>query len=223
MTSTSPPIRLVLVDDHPSVLAGLRAIFEHHEGFDVVGEAGDGEAAVAAARQQRPDVVLIDLQMPKLDGIEATRRIRHHLPGVAVIVLTMFDDVESVISALRAGASGYLLKGAEQSEIVAAVRAVAGGGAVFGPAVAARVIDLFANPPVPPPAAFPELTERERQILERVARGDDNRAIGSRLGLSPKTVANNVSNILSKLHLTDRAQAVRAGPRCRARAAHLIR
>jgi DNA-binding NarL/FixJ family response regulator len=120
----------------------------------------------------------------------------------------MFDDDESVISALRAGASGYLLKGAEQSEIVAAVRTVASGGAVFGPAIAARVIDLFANPPPAPPSPFPELTERELEILSRVTHGDDNHAIARRLGLSPKTVANNVSNILTKLHLTDRAQAV---------------
>lgn len=208
MTPSRPSVRVVLVDDHPPVRAGLRAILEHNEGFDVVAEAGDGEAAILAAREHGPDVVLIDLQMPKLDGIEATRRIRQHQPGIAVLVLTMFEDDESVISALRAGASGYLLKGAEQDEIVTAVRTVAGGGAVFGPAVATRVIDLFANPPPTSPPAFPELTEREREILERVARGDDNRAIGRRLGLSPKTVANNVSNILTKLHLTDRSQAV---------------
>ena len=201
-------IRIVLVDDHPAVRAGLRAILEHHEGFEVVAEAGDGEAAIAAARHHGPDVMLVDLQMPKLDGIEATRRIRQHQPSVAILVLTMFEDDDSVISALRAGASGYLLKGAEQSEIVAAVRAVATGGAVFGPAIASRVIDLFARPPSTASSAFPDLTERELEILERVARGDDNRAIGRRLGLSPKTVANNVSNILTKLHLTDRAQAV---------------
>jgi DNA-binding NarL/FixJ family response regulator len=202
------PLRIVIVDDHPMVRQGLRAVLEHHPGFEVVAEVADGRSAVAAVAAHVPHVVLMDIQMPTLDGIEATRRIKLNHPAVAVLILTMFEDDDSVLSALRAGASGYLLKGADQREIVNAILVVAQGGATFGPAVAARVLDMVTDSPNEPAAAFPELTGREHEILERIARGDSNRTIADRLGLSPKTIANNLSNIFTKLHVTDRAQAV---------------
>jgi DNA-binding NarL/FixJ family response regulator len=201
------PLRIVIADDHPMVREGLRAVLDQHPDLEVVAAVGDGAAAVAAAEELTPDVVLMDIQMPVLDGIEATRQIRDRHPEVAVLVLTMFEDDESVLSALRAGASGYLLKGAEEAEITNATLAVAAGSATFGPAVASRVLALLAHPPAPEPP-FPELTGRERQILDRIARGDSNHAIADGLRLSPKTIANIVSNIFTKLSVHDRAQAV---------------
>lgn len=205
---TTPSLRIVIADDHPMVRQGLRAVLEHHGDLEVVAEASDGEAAFAAVATHQPDVVLMDIQMPRLDGVEATRRIRDRHPSVAVLVLTMFEDDDSVLSALRAGAFGYLLKGADQHEIVNATIAVANGSAVFGPSVAARILDLFASAPTERPSPFPELTRREQEILDRIARGETNRTIADQLYVSPKTIANNVSNIFTKLHITDRAQAV---------------
>ena len=205
---TTPALRIVIADDHPMVRRGLRAVLEHRDSLEVVAEAGDGEAVLAAVATYQPDLVLMDIQMPKVDGIEATRRIRERHPSVAVLVLTMFEDDDSVLSALRAGAFGYLLKGADQHEIVNAILAVANGSAVFGPAVAARILDLFTSAPAERPSPFPELTRREHEILDRIARGETNRAIADQLYVSPKTIANNVSNIFMKLHITDRAQAV---------------
>ncbi|MCW2749094.1 MAG: LuxR family transcriptional regulator [Aeromicrobium sp.] len=201
------PIRVVLADDHPVVRSGLRALLDSLAGYEVVAEAVDGEAAVRETQLTEPDVVLMDIRMPGLDGIEATRRIRAAVPGTAVLVLTMFDDDDTVFGAMRAGAQGYLLKGAEQDEIDRAIRAVVAGEAIFSPGVAQRVLGYFASPPaalVP----FPELTAREREVLDLVAAGKRNQMIADELFLSPKTVANHISSIFVKLAVADRSAAI---------------
>jgi DNA-binding NarL/FixJ family response regulator len=199
----------VVADDHEAFRAGLRALLETATDLVVVGEADTGEAALVAVRAVQPDVVLMDINMPGLDGVEATRRIVDTTPHVAVLVLTMHDDDETVFAAVRAGARGYVLKGAQRAELLRAIRAVAAGEAIFGPAVARRLMAYFAHPaPRPDPAAFPELTEREREILDLVARGRSNADITAELVLAPKTVRNHVSNILSKLQVRDRSEAI---------------
>lgn len=203
------PLRLLLADDHAAFRDGLRALLATIGDIEVVGEAATGDEAVSRAAALQPDVVLMDLNMPGLDGIEATRRLVGTSPHIAVLVLTMYEDDESVFLALRAGARGYLLKGADRAEIVRAVRAVAAGDAIFGAAVARRVMAYLSSPrPAVAAQAFPELTAREREILELVARGLNNQAITQRLVLSPKTVRNHVSNIFSKLQVADRAEAI---------------
>jgi DNA-binding NarL/FixJ family response regulator len=204
----SVTLRVLLVDDHPVVRGGLRALLSTVEGFEVVGEAVDGESAVREAQQLRPDVVLMDVRMPGIGGVEATRQMRIKTPEVAVLVLTMFDDDATVFTAMRAGARGYLLKGAEQDDILGAIRAVAVGQAIFGPGIAARLLDFFAAPPSVEMAAFPELTARERDILALLADGQRTSAIAAALFLSPKTVSNNLTNIFAKLEVTDRASAI---------------
>ena len=206
---TDAVIRVVLADDHPVVRGGLRALLESLPTYEVVGEAVDGDAAVREVQLTRPDVVLMDVQMPGVDGLEATRRIRAATPDVAVLVLTMFDDDDTVFAAMRAGAQGYLLKGAEQVEIDRAIRAVVAGEAIFGPGVAARVLQLFSDPPsVPDDVPFPQLTDREREVLDLVAAGQRNAAIAEELFLSPKTVANHISSIFAKLAVADRSAAI---------------
>lgn len=202
------PVSVLLVDDHPLVRQGLHAVLDAADDIAVAGEAGDGRAAVALAAQLQPDVVIMDLQLPELHGIDATREIVAARPGTAVLVLTMFEDDDMVFSAMSAGASGYLLKGADGVDIITAVRAAAAGQAVFGAALAQRLRDWFAPRPQPPAAPFPQLTRREREILDGVAAGLTNAQIGQQMFLSPKTVANNVSNILAKLQLAERAQAI---------------
>lgn len=200
-------VRLVLVDDHPVVRRGLRALLDTIDEVEVVGEAADGEAAVREAQLLHPDVILMDIRLPVLDGVEATRRISAAVPEVAVLVLTMYDDDATVLTAMRAGARGYLLKGAEQDEIVAAIRAVAAGQVIYGPGVAARMLSLFAAPPAST-VPFPELTEREREILTLLASGLRNAAIARQLFLSPKTVSNNLTAIFAKLRVADRSAAI---------------
>lgn len=201
-------IRVVIADDHPIVRTGLAALLDSLEGIEVAGVAQSGREAVDKVLSTGPDVAIVDLNMPDLDGFDATREISRVAPGVAVLVLTMFDDDVSVFAAMRAGARGYLVKGAEQEEIELAIRAVARGEAIFGPGVAGRVLAFLANPPAADGGRFPELTERERRILDLLAVGLSNPAIGRRLGIAPKTVANNVSAIFTKLQVADRAQAI---------------
>jgi len=200
------PLRVLVADDHPVFRDGLRALLGSTPDTELVAEAATGEEAVAAASEQQPDVVVMDLHMPGLNGIEATQQIVQTSPHLAVLVLTMLDDDESVFAAMRAGARGYLLKGAGQEEILRGIRAVASGEAIFGPAIAERVLDYFSAPR--PPEPFPELTERERELLELVAQGRSNQEIARHFVLSPKTVRNHVSNIFTKLQVADRAQAI---------------
>jgi DNA-binding NarL/FixJ family response regulator len=199
--------RLLVADDHPAFRAGLRMLLEAAQ-MEVVAEAGDGEAAVELALEHRPDVVLMDLQMPQLNGVEATRRLLQQWPEAAVLVLTMVEDDETVFAALRAGALGYLLKGAGQEEIVRAVRGVAAGDAVYGSTVARRVRAFFAGSGAVAARPFPELSDREREVLALVAAGASNGDIARRLFLSDKTVRNHVSSIFGKLQVDDRAQAI---------------
>ncbi len=201
--------RVLIADDHPLVRQGLRAVLDATDDLEVVGEAADGPEAVTLALEQNPDVVLLDLQMPGLHGIEAMRQILARRPSTAVLVLTMFEEDDTVFAAVGAGAAGYLLKGADGVDIVSAVRSVAAGHAVFGPNLAHRLRTWFAAPlAVARDVPFPELSEREREILDQLAAGRTNAEIGQRLNLSTKTVANNVSRILNKLQLTQRSQAI---------------
>jgi DNA-binding NarL/FixJ family response regulator len=207
MDPTDGPIRVVIADDHPVVRRGIGALLASLPGVEVVGEAATGAEAVREAQLTRPHVVVMDVQMPSMDGVEATRRLTAQLPGTAVLVLTMFEDDDTVFSALRAGARGYLLKGAEQQDILAALRSVVAGQVVIGPGVAARLIGQLGDPPAAG-APFPGLTPREREILAGIARGRGNAAIAAELGLAPKTVGNHVSAILAKLQVPSRAEAM---------------
>jgi len=205
----SEPLQVVIADDHPVFLNGLRALLSTDPDIQVVGEAVDGLQVVSLVEELQPDVVVMDLRMPELDGVAATRSITQDSPHVAVLVLTMFDDDDSVFAAMRAGARGYLLKGTNQGDIVRAVHLVGAGGAMFGPLVAQRVIEFFARPrPAGVALVFPQLTDREHEILELVAQGHANPAIARRLRISDKTVRNHLSNIFTKLAVADRAQAV---------------
>jgi DNA-binding NarL/FixJ family response regulator len=205
---TDSPIRVVIADDHPTFRAGLRLMIESVPDIELVGEARTGEEALALVADRQPTVVVMDLRMPDLDGIEATRRVVAEAPTAAVVVLTMFEDDDSVFAAMRAGALGYLLKGAEEEDILRAIRATAAGEAIFGPEIARRVLGHFTTGEVRGAPAFPTLTDRERQILQLVAAGKGNSAIAHDLRLTIKTVRNNVSNIFTKLQVADRSAAI---------------
>jgi len=205
------PLRVVVVDDHPLCREGLVTAMSAMPGVDVVGEAADGEQAVARVAELSPDVVVMDLHMPVLNGIEATRRITAEHPSVAVLVLTMLEGDDSVFAAMRAGARGYLLKGADRAEISRALTGVAHGEVVFSAGIASRVLSFFAAGPGAGAASlepFPGLTEREREVLDLVARGLTNAEIARRLVVSDKTVRNHVSNVFTKLQVAGRAEAV---------------
>jgi DNA-binding NarL/FixJ family response regulator len=201
-------VRVLIADDHPAFRAGLRLMLAIADDMEVVGEAEDGNRVVELAAELEPDVVVMDLRMPGLDGIEATRRLLATRPDVGVVVLTMFDDDASVFAAMRAGARGYLLKGAEQDEILRGIRAISAGEAIFGPAIARRVIDHFSTGVGSAKAVFPALTDREREVLELIAAGRGNAVIAHDLCLTLKTVRNHVSNIFAKLQVSDRAAAI---------------
>jgi DNA-binding NarL/FixJ family response regulator len=209
-----PPLRVLVADDHPIFLGGMRQLLELHPGLTCVAAVATGAEAVRVAVAERPDVAVLDINLPDQSGVTVARTIASQAPGVSLLMLTMLDDDESVFAALRAGARGYLLKGSTPDEVVAAIRTVAGGGAVFGQRIAARIVDSFAaggavpSEPAGEPAALPELTEREREIVVFLADGESNPAIAARLHLSPKTVRNHVSSILAKLQVADRRQAM---------------
>jgi DNA-binding NarL/FixJ family response regulator len=202
-------IHILIADDHTLFRDGLRALLHSLPEVEVVGEAASGGEAVAQAEALQPDVVLMDIQMPGINGIEATRQIVRTSPHIGVVVVTMFEDDDSVFAAMRAGARGYVLKGADQEEMLRVIRAVARGEALFGAAVATRLQSFFAAPrTAASPEAFPELTDREREVLELLAQGNNNAGIARKLSISLKTARNHVSNILSKLQVVDRTQAV---------------
>jgi DNA-binding NarL/FixJ family response regulator len=210
VTLATRPLNVVVADDHPVFRDGLQVTLDDEPDMHVVAAVADGDAAVAEVLRSSADVVLMDLRMPGVGGIEATARIVAERPDTAVIVLTMSDDDDSVFAALRAGARGYLLKEADATDILRAVRAVASGEAVFGPRIANRVIAFFSAAGLRGAAAapFPALTDREREVLDLVARGCDNATIARRLFLSDKTVRNHVSACLTKLQVASRAEAV---------------
>lgn len=203
------PLQVLIADDHPIFRDGLRALLATDPSVQLIGEAADGTDVQRMVEELQPDIVLMDLHMPGVDGVAATREIVQRSPHVAIIVLTMFDDDDSVFAAMRAGARGYLLKGTNQADLVRAIHLVASGGAMFGPAVAQRVMEFFARPRhAAAPPAFPQLTDREHEILDLIAQGQPNPGIATRLGISEKTVRNHVSNIFTKLAVADRASAV---------------
>jgi DNA-binding NarL/FixJ family response regulator len=202
-------IRILIADDHSVVREGLRAVLGSESDMEVVGEAATGKEVVERAAELRPGVILMDIQMPDLNGIEATRRILRSNPDVGVVVLTMFEDDDSVFSAMRAGARGYVLKGAPPSEILKVVRAVAAGEAHFGPEIARRLMSFFSEQsPASAQETFPELSAREVEILDLIAQGHSNAKIAARLYLSPKTVGNHISHVFTKLQVADRAHAI---------------
>jgi DNA-binding NarL/FixJ family response regulator len=202
-------LQILIADDHQLFRDGIRTLLLAAPDMQLAGEAETGNEVIALTAQLQPDVVLMDIQMPGINGIEATRQIVHTSPHVVVLMVTMFDDDHSVFSAMRAGARGYVLKGAKHEDMLRAIRAAGNGEAIFSPTVAARMMDFFAGMrPAKLPEVFPELSEREREVLNLIAEGYKNPEIAEELVLSPKTVRNHVSNILSKLQVADRAQAI---------------
>jgi DNA-binding NarL/FixJ family response regulator len=209
------PIRILIADDHPVFRFGLRALLNAMPDTEVVGEVTTGDEVIASATTLRPDVILMDINMPGVNGIEATRRIREADPGIHILIVTMLED-DSVFAAMRAGARGYVIKGVEPAEVLRAIRSVADGEAIFSPGIAERLMHYFATPPAAlggaaraaGSPAFPDLTEREHEVLALIAQGLTNSAIAERLVLSPKTVRNYITEIFSKLQVADRAQAI---------------
>ena len=201
------PIRVLIADDHPLFRDGMHGLLNSVADTEVVGEAANGEEAVELARELKPDVILMDLNMPGKNGIAATREVLDYDPNIGVLVVTMLEDDDSVFAAMRAGALGYLLKGANQDEVLRAIQAVANREVIFGPGIARRVMGLFSTERSQTPQAFPELTDREREILVMIAQGRNNAEISAELFLSLKTIQNHVSNIFRKLQVADRTQA----------------
>lgn len=201
-------IRVLISEDHPLYRKGLRDLIQADSEFMLVGEVTDGEAVVAAALETEPDLILMDLQMPGKSGIVATREIMSALPSTRILVITLFEDDDSVFSALRAGARGYVLKDADEDELLRAIHAIANGDSLFSPSIANRVLAFFAASRPVAPEIFPSLTDRERDILALLARGRSNPQIAAELFLSPKTIANNLTNIFSKLQVADRSEAI---------------
>lgn len=204
-------IRVVVADDHTLFREGLIALIGAAPQMQVVGQASTGTEALALAREQQPDVILMDILMPDLNGIEATRRILEQRPQTGIVMLTMLEDSDSLFAALCAGARGYILKGADKAEVLATIQDVAQGRATFGPAIATRLAAFFRRIEAAPGAAqmpFPELTEREREVLDLISRGANNQRISETLHISLKTVSNHISNIFNKLQVADRAQAI---------------
>jgi len=200
-------IRIVIADDQLITRSGLQALLAAHADIELVGEARDGEEVIRLAASLQPDVILMDLRMPGINGIEATRQIHRTSPHINILVLTVFEDDTSVFPAIRAGARGYLLKNTDEDELLQAIHAVALGSAIFSPGIAQKVLGYLSTPLADvPPMLFDELTPREREILELIARGKTNSEIATLLSLSPKTISNNISNVLLKLHATDRAK-----------------
>jgi DNA-binding NarL/FixJ family response regulator len=209
MTQEGHRIRVLIADDHPVFRDGLRAMIATEPDLELVGEAAGGEEAVAMARGLQPDVILMDLHMPGLNGTEATRQIRDTVPGAKVLVLTMSEDDASVVAAIRAGARGFVVKGIRAIEATRAIRSVAAGEAIFSPSVATRLLELVADARLAAPTkVFPELTDRERETLNLIARGCKNAEIAGLLHVSPKTVRNYVTSIFDKLDLVDRSEAI---------------
>jgi DNA-binding NarL/FixJ family response regulator len=206
-------IRVLIADDHTLFRDGMKALLATTPDIEVVGEASDGQDCVDKARELAPDAILMDIQMPGVNGIEATRRILQTAQSVGILMLTMLEDDASVFQAMRVGARGYVLKGANHDELLQSIRAVANGQALFGPAIAARLMSYFQalgpeRAAQLPEAPFPELTERELEVLGMIARGQNNNEIAQKLVISPKTVRNHITNIFSKLQVADRAQAI---------------
>ena len=202
-------IRVLIADDHAVYRWGLRTLLGSEPDLEVIGEAATGKEIVERAAELRPDIILMDIQMPGMNGIEATRRIIEANQEIGVIILTMYEDDDSVFLAMRAGARGYVLKGAHPSEILKVLRAVADGEAYFGPEIAKRLMNFFSAPkPASPEEAFPELSSREREILDLIAQGHSNAKIAARLFISPRTVSNHISHIFTKLQVADRSHAI---------------
>lgn len=206
-------IKLMIADDHKLFREGLKALLSITDDIEIIGEAGDGESALEKCQQIQPDIILMDIHMPGINGIQVTQSILEQFPQTGVIMLTMLEDDASVFAAMRAGARGYLLKGADPSEVLSVIRAVAKGQALFGPAIAVRLMNYFkelnSKPhPMQLGTPFPELTDRELEVLRLISQGHNNREIAQKLVLSPRTVRNHITSIFSKLQVADRAQAI---------------
>jgi DNA-binding NarL/FixJ family response regulator len=200
---------ILIADDEPAFRSGLRALLKSASELALAGDAATGSEVIRLAADLQPDIILMDINMPGVNGIEATRRILNTSPHIGILILTMFEDDDSVFTAIRAGARGYLLKGVLKAEMLRAIQTVSGGGVVFGAAIAQRMMRYFAGiKPVGPADLFPELTDREREILSMIAQGRNNAEIAQRLTLSGKTIRNHITNIFSKLQVADRAQAI---------------